>query len=83
MFQLPTGGIMSKRVMQMAYDALEMQIHGAGSIIHSKIAWGALKTELTKSEPEPVAWMHPIYTSLIEPHKFDPDCIPLFRKEDV
>jgi hypothetical protein len=70
---------MSKKVMQQTRKALKK--------LKPFEDWNygprAFKTELTKPEPEPVAWMHPIHTSLIEPHKFDPDCIPLYRKEDV
>ena len=80
---------MSKEVMQIAYDALTTVHRGdfeADCEFNYEKCWKAikaLKVELDKPEPEPVAWMHPIHTSLIEPHKFDPDCIPLYRKEDL
>jgi len=85
---------MSKKVMQMALDALETQIENIRKqeyvspthdqwMIQLKTPIKYIRAELAKSEPKPVAWMHPVHTSLIEPHKFDPDCIPLYRKEDL
>ena len=45
----------NREVLKLALDALEMHIHGAGSIIYSKMAWDALHAELAKSEPKPIA----------------------------
>jgi len=78
---------MSRQVMQLALAALEnirrFEELEYGSLAVSGKAVAALKTELATPEPEPVAWMHPVHTLLIEPSKFDPDCIPLFRKGDL
>ena len=43
--------------LKLTMDALEMQIHGAGSIIHSKLAWQAGHDALANiTKQEPVAW---------------------------
>ncbi len=82
----------TRDVMQQALDALEMQIHGAGSIIHSKMAWDALHAELAKPEHAPVAWVGPARHTLFDAEfqsmaKMLPGdarlFTPLYRKEDV
>jgi len=80
----------TREVMQLALDALEMQIHGAGSIIHSKMAWDALKAELAKPEPEPVGWANSAHnfsgkysTFIVAYHKSTGWDVPLYRKEGV
>jgi hypothetical protein len=77
----------TREVIQLAIDAFEkirrFEELEYGSLAVSGKAVAALKTELATPEPEPVAWMHPVHTLLIEPRKFDPDCIPLFRKGDL
>jgi hypothetical protein len=47
-------------------------------------AIAALKVELAKPEPEPVAWMHPTSHDCISAHRqVYTNGIPLYRMEDV
>ncbi len=94
---------MSREVMQLALDALEKSnaaYRGYGEYI-SQIdvdataeAIAALKAELAKPEPEPVAWMRPSeegYDSAFRDNSTVVECtgnkwegwFPLYRKEDV
>lgn len=40
-----------EQAIQLMMEALEMHIHGAGSIIHSKLAWQAGHDALVELEP--------------------------------
>jgi hypothetical protein len=82
----------AREAMQRALDALEMQIHGAGSRIHILIAWNALNTELAKPEHEPEAWImeHDLTHITSELFFKRPEgwneswrAVPLYRKDDL
>ena len=88
---------MSKRdVMEQAFHVLvqnhtwhiKRAVHGYedSTLCETNIAFiQKLRAELEKPETKltVVAWMHPVYTSMIETHKFNSDCVPLYRKEEV
>jgi len=87
---------MTKReVMQMALDALliEKDVPAYGGKRHLDPAINALRAELAKPEPEPVAWT---YETALSKISFDngsssyiwknshaSDMTPLYRKEDL
>jgi len=85
---------MTKReVMQMAMDALLKHLRLCGDPEESTKAFFALRAELAKPEPEPVAWT---YETALSKISFDngsssyiwknshaSDMTPLYRKEDL
>lgn len=83
---------MKKReVMQQALDALEEYEHHTDD--PTGIAVAALRAELAKPEPEPVAWTYPTTfkrlsylngsSDFIWNNSHASDMIPLYRKENV
>lgn len=74
---------MSKAVMEQALDALER--YSPLPVDHEwytkhRAAIKALKVELAKPEPEPVAWMHPTSHNCISAHRHVyANGIPLYR----
>ncbi len=85
----------TREVMQQALDALDDEIvlyceeggHIPGALIN---AVAALKSELAKPEPEPVAWANDAHnfsgnysTFVVACHKSTGWDIPLYRKDDV
>ena len=78
---------MSKQVMQQALDALEryspLPVNNAWFTSHHAVI-KALKAELAKPEPEPIAWMHPTSHDCISAYRHVyANGIPLYRKESV
>jgi hypothetical protein len=76
----------TREVMQLALDALTNNCRWA----YRYPAIEALKAELAKPEPEPVAWISTEYFTAfsrqgyqVTPHKIAPDLVPLYRKDDV
>jgi hypothetical protein len=79
-------GEMSRAVMQQALDALEqnMQDERVGQWRQMDDAVMALRAELAKPEPEPVAWMHPTVHTCISAHRHVyANGIPLYLKDGV
>jgi hypothetical protein len=71
---------MNKELLQQALDVLS-------SLYLDEDKWpiiDALRAELAKPEPEPVAWMHPTSHDCISAHRHVyANGIPLYRREDV
>jgi len=79
---------MSRALLRQALDALKLTVGASVDVKAFNLRIDtieAIEEELTKPGPTftVVAWMHPVYTSMIETHKFHSDCIPLYRKEDL
>jgi hypothetical protein len=71
---------MSRELLQQALDALINNYPAE----YRQDAITALKAELAKPEPEPVAWMHPTSHDCISAHRHVyANGIPLYRREDV
>jgi hypothetical protein len=90
---------MSRELLQQALDALNTAMNAEGDVFgwqHNDVTEliGAIEIELSKPEPEPVAWMHHIsdnndreqYVLDFKPAHgmavYGGD-IPLYRREDV
>jgi hypothetical protein len=72
--------------MQMVLDALENECKRAWARAQTVRARDALRTELAKPEPVPVAWMDPACEDEELAFSFTAGvdrCIPLYRKEDL
>ena len=78
---------MNRELLKQTLDALERYSplkvdHEWYTKHHAAIK--ALKTELAKSEPEPVAWMHPTSHDCISAHRHVyANGIPLYRGKDL